>query len=330
MNQPLISIIIPVYNAEKYLRECLDTVLAQSFTDFEVLIINDGSTDSSRQICDEYAEKDKRIKVFHKENGGVSAARNLGIENAKGEWITFVDSDDKVNELFLEKFEIEKHKNLDIFIQSHINVYENNTVYSKLINDKVVISNEIGKWLEKLEIETLNIQTPWAKLFKKELITQNSIRFNEDFSNGEDHVFVLNYFKYITRLIIIPFHGYCYNRELNSLSRSLIPFTEYYKYTILSNVFRSSNIEVHHMSSNYKAFNNSTLHSNLYTCISLNFKDTKLSKKKKNDNFKSILSEITILENKFSDFKRGRRNSAIYILGRMNLPFKGFLIKQFL
>lgn len=80
---PKISVIIPVYNTENYLRECLDSILAQTFTDFEVLLINDGSTDASGKICDEYAKKDKRIKVFHKKNGGVSSARNLGFGQCK-------------------------------------------------------------------------------------------------------------------------------------------------------------------------------------------------------------------------------------------------------
>src|SRR5690606_27273688 len=95
---PKVSVIIPVYNAEKYLRECIDSVLAQTFDDFELLLINDGSTDGSGKICDEYAQKDARVKVFHKENGGVSSARNLGLDNAKGEWITFIDSDDWIGE----------------------------------------------------------------------------------------------------------------------------------------------------------------------------------------------------------------------------------------
>ena len=89
-----ISIIVPVYNAEKYLHRCVDSILAQTFTDFELLLINDGSKDNSGKICDEYAAKDPRVRVFHKENGGVSSARNMGLDNAKGEWVTFVDSDD--------------------------------------------------------------------------------------------------------------------------------------------------------------------------------------------------------------------------------------------
>lgn len=93
---PKISVIVPVYKAEKYLHRCVDSILAQTFTDFEVLLIDDGSPDRSGEICDEYAKKDSRVRVFHKENGGVSSARNLGLENAVGEWIWFVDSDDTV------------------------------------------------------------------------------------------------------------------------------------------------------------------------------------------------------------------------------------------
>ena len=93
---PKISVIVPVYNVEKYLRRCIDSILAQTFSDFELLLIDDGSKDSSGEICEEYAGKDARIRVFHRQNGGVSTARNLGIDKAKGEWIYFVDSDDVV------------------------------------------------------------------------------------------------------------------------------------------------------------------------------------------------------------------------------------------
>ena len=99
----MISVIIPVYNVEKYLRECLDSVLRQTYQDFEVLLIDDGSCDGSGQICDEYAQKDDRVSVIHKQNGGVSAARNLGLQQAKGEFIAFIDSDDVVSEVYLEK-----------------------------------------------------------------------------------------------------------------------------------------------------------------------------------------------------------------------------------
>ena len=100
---PEISIIVPVYKVEKYLRHCVDSILAQTFTDFELLLIDDGSPDNSGAICDEYAEKDNRVRVFHKENGGVSSARNLGLDNARGTYIMFCDSDDYVADNWAEK-----------------------------------------------------------------------------------------------------------------------------------------------------------------------------------------------------------------------------------
>ena len=99
---PVISIIVPVYNAEKYLHRCIDSILSQTFTDFELLLIDDGSTDSSSIICDDYLREDSRVRVFHKKNGGVSSARNMGLDNAKGKWITFVDSDDFISSNFCE------------------------------------------------------------------------------------------------------------------------------------------------------------------------------------------------------------------------------------
>ena len=94
--QTYISIIVPIYNVEKYLSRCVDSILNQTFTDFELILVDDGSTDNSGKICDEYAEKDCRIKVIHKDNWGVSSARNVGLENSVGEYIMFCDSDDFV------------------------------------------------------------------------------------------------------------------------------------------------------------------------------------------------------------------------------------------
>ena len=97
---PKVSIIVPVYKAEKYLNRCIDSILAQTFIDWELLLIDDGSPDKSGEICDEYSKKDQRIKVFHKSNGGVSSARNLGLDHVKGQWITFIDADDYIDSSF--------------------------------------------------------------------------------------------------------------------------------------------------------------------------------------------------------------------------------------
>ena len=102
----MVSVIVPIYNSEKYLKRCVDSILSQTFSDFELLLVDDGSTDGSGSICDEYSVKDSRVRVFHKENGGVSSARNLGLDNARGEWITFVDSDDYLEESFLAELSV--------------------------------------------------------------------------------------------------------------------------------------------------------------------------------------------------------------------------------
>ena len=119
-SRELISIIVPIYNTDCYLRQCLDSIINQSYKNFEVLLINDGSVDDSVMICKEFAEKDSRICYFEKENGGVSSARNLGLKNVKGNYITFVDSDDWVEENYLEVlYNALKENEVDISISAH-------------------------------------------------------------------------------------------------------------------------------------------------------------------------------------------------------------------
>ena len=98
----VLSVIVPVYNSKEHLSRCIDSILSQSFSDFELLLVDDGSKDGSGAVCDAYSEKDSRVRVFHKENGGVSSARNVGIENADGQWLTFIDSDDWIEEDFFQ------------------------------------------------------------------------------------------------------------------------------------------------------------------------------------------------------------------------------------
>ena len=101
MEQDLISVIIPVYNVEKYLKRCMDSVLKQTYSNIEIIIVDDGSTDTSGSLCDEYWKKDSRITVFHKENGGLSSARNFGLERVSGNYVCFIDSDDFIHENYI-------------------------------------------------------------------------------------------------------------------------------------------------------------------------------------------------------------------------------------
>lgn len=114
----LISIIVPVYNTEKYLKICIDSILSQTYSNFELLLIDDGSTDTSGVICDTYSKEDPRVRVLHKANGGVTSARNLGLEHAQGEWIAFVDSDDRIDKLFLQTMSENISSGVDLIVSA--------------------------------------------------------------------------------------------------------------------------------------------------------------------------------------------------------------------
>ena len=129
MSKPLLSIIVPVYNVEKYIERCIKSILNQSFTNFELILVDDGSPDNCGKICDEYKKKDSRIKVIHKKNGGLSDARNAGIERAKGEYIAFVDSDDFINKYMYEiLYKNAKKWDADISICNFKMVCENDRI----------------------------------------------------------------------------------------------------------------------------------------------------------------------------------------------------------
>ena len=182
----LISVIVPVYNVEKYLRECIDSIIRQTYKNIEIILIDDGSKDSSGQICDEYTKKDKRIKVIHQENRGVSSSRNLGIKKSNGKWITFVDSDDWLEDNFIEVlFNIAKRENADISISGY-----NRVQNSKI--EKINISTEIQEYNSyEYLIKTLNPQTGLGfchmRLIRKAVI--NNIQFDENLPVAEDALF---------------------------------------------------------------------------------------------------------------------------------------------
>ncbi|MBQ8680482.1 MAG: glycosyltransferase family 2 protein, partial [Treponema sp.] len=143
-NQPLISVIVPVYNVEKYLPQCLDSIKNQTYKNLEIILIDDGSTDSSGVICDKVALIDKRIRVFHKENGGLSDARNYGIDKAKGSWLTFIDSDDYISSNYIEYlFKLSVTHNTKIATGAHTVFYESGKkVYKGFGKDSESVQSE--------------------------------------------------------------------------------------------------------------------------------------------------------------------------------------------
>lgn len=209
MYTPKISIIVPVYKVEQYLPKCINSILAQTFQDWELILVDDGSPDNSGKICDEYALKDSRIRVFHKENGGVSSARNLGVDNAKGEWITFIDSDDYIQPGFLEGLyaPIAQGEDLDFVHGGCVNV-KNEEFVSINQSYEYYIGDDKNILLQKLR------GLPFSKLFRLENVKHWSdglpLRFDEKMKIAEDMAFTLDYALCVCRFALVPEKGYCY------------------------------------------------------------------------------------------------------------------------
>ena len=225
----MVSIIVPAYNAEKTLNKCLDSILSQTFHNWELLLIDDGSTDSSGEICDEYAAKDKRVKVFHKENGGVSSARNLGLDNAKGKWITFVDSDD---ELLQKSFDIiEKTSDCDLILGTYCNHLNNKCRLYKLKIGIYTLNNGLlNFYAQNLRHVIFNVV--WGKFFKRDLI--KNLRFDIRMRIGEDTLFMMKYLNRIKKCAFIDNVLYKYNIPME--------FTNKYKQSINDSIYCLSNI----------------------------------------------------------------------------------------
>lgn len=201
----MISIIIPVYKAEKYIHRCLDSVLNQTYIDWECILIDDGSPDKSGVICDEYASKDHRFKSIHKCNGGVSSARNLGLENACGDRITFLDADDSWERDFLS---VLASSNADVVTCSFR--YKENKKF--VLKSECFNKKEYYSEIQKLLFNGI-MGVPWGKLYNTSLIKQNNILFNSSLRLGEDTCFNWNLMSCINSIEIIEDCLYVYNGD---------------------------------------------------------------------------------------------------------------------
>lgn len=205
---PQISVIVPVYNAERYLHRCVDSILAQTYTDFELILVDDGSKDSSGLICDEYAANDSRVRVFHKPNGGVSSARNLGLDNARGEWVNFIDSDDYVLSSYLGGL----YDNCiceSCMVMGYATLWENGSFRKENYKSRRCSTTDLSLAFIKNDLDRRT--SPWGKLFNRKIIDSVLLRFNECLSLGEDAHFVFSYLRYVSEINIISNADYVYN-----------------------------------------------------------------------------------------------------------------------
>lgn len=216
MNEVFLSIIVPVYNCEPYVARCIESVLKLNYSDWELLLINDGSTDKSESVCRDYAQRDSRISVFSKSNGGPSSARNLGLEKAKGEWVVFVDSDDWVDCNLMDVL-IEGNGN-DLIYFGYKEILEN-----KILNHQIADSSykvpDIDYELNALfESKDLFFGFTVNKFFKRKIIKFYDLRFDESLYIKEDEEFTLRYCNKIASLFISDKTPYNYRILNTSLS----------------------------------------------------------------------------------------------------------------
>ena len=228
---PAISIIVPIYKGEKVLPKCVESVLAQTFSDWELLLIDDGSPDGSGALCDGYAAQDSRIRVFHKPNGGVSSARNLGMDEARGENILFVDADDWIApEMCKVLWEAREAAGADTAGCAHWNVLPDGQkwreagampagVYGREAFRKGIVDRLLGQRLGKPE-EVLN-GFIWRFLFSRTLLTEHRLRFSGAYL--EDELFLMEYFCLAGKLAMVDEPLYFYQHNPASVTRNYLP-----------------------------------------------------------------------------------------------------------
>ena len=209
----MVSIIVPVYNTEQFLPQCIESIINQTYDDIEIILIDDGSNDKSGIICDEYAANDKRIKTIHNINCGVSAARNIGLDNAKGKYITFIDSDDYVEKNYIETlFNAIETNNAELAICG----------IKEITDETLKIRKPRGRYTGVLKddyyamIDFLCLIG--AKIYLKKILDINKIRFIDEIKYAEDELFNLMYYQYVKMYMFIDKPLYVYKRRKQSLS----------------------------------------------------------------------------------------------------------------
>ncbi len=206
----MISVVVPVYNSSQYLERCVDSILNQSYGDFELLLIDDGSTDDSGTICDKYSLLDKRVKAFHQTNKGVSAARNHGLHASNGEWITFIDSDDYIKPDYLANFNPSSLTKSDLVIQGIISTNQSGDIINRLEYPEINIDLHLGGKIKIDKYQLFQNRGPYAKLYNRRIIHDNGLHFEEDISIAEDGIFFYSYLLYVHRLVVTSYAGYYY------------------------------------------------------------------------------------------------------------------------
>lgn len=221
-NYPLISIIVPIYNVEKYLRKCLDSVILQTYSNWEMILVDDGSPDGCPTICDEYAERDKRVTVLHCQNGGLSRARNRALDcPLKGEYVFFLDSDDYLSSTCIEDL-VNASKDGHLAMTGYILEWESNHTFTTPDQAEGVYPDLHSYLLDFHRLFATKFNFAWGKLYRRDIIEIHHLRFVEELRLAEDVLFNLQYYKYCDKgIIAIESKGYYYRQSDGSTQSKL-------------------------------------------------------------------------------------------------------------
>lgn len=331
MDNPKVSVVIPIYNVEKYLDRCISSVVNQTYENIEIILVDDGSPDNCPAICNDWAKKDNRIKVIHKQNAGLGMARNTGIDHATGDYIFFFDSDDYVDERIVEKCVDSAVKtNADTVVYGRKDLFEDGTVIEKRINSKK--SFYCGNEIKNIILPGMFTYdfgfgvSAWGKMFSLDIIRNNELRFkSEKEIISEDAYFTLEYFSNVSGLFLISEGLYYYFKRNNSLSRSFKKDRQQ-----MNNIFLLKSIELinkqklpntvlTHLTVRYHLFTLSALKQIYSSDLPLKQKKSEIYKILKDNVLRSTLkNDVIVLEDTFVrlffSLLKNRLNSFCYFL----------------
>lgn len=323
MDSPIISVIIPVYNAEKTIVRCIDSVLEQSYQDFEILLIDDGSTDGGGEICKTYAEKDNRIRYIKKENGGVSTARNRGIDEAQGKYVTFIDSDDWFESVTLERLVTTAEENNADMVIPRTRMYFckpdgsfDKYVYNDDDFNLIVTKNEVYDSFEKIRVSAAFYST-CGRLYRKAFLSNINLKFDTSVKVLEDFCFNLACLQEVN--IFVHVSDVLYNFYVRSMEG--YAFKRGYRDYIISNE------KVYLALSSFNGKFGHRLHQGQYDflmaywVLALNaIMETEKHRKTANKNIQTIVEKVTE-ENIYEHCIKGKIDKQYHILFQHKNPF---------
>lgn len=328
---------MPVYNSERYLNKAITSIIEQTYLNWELIIVNDGSVDDSKKICDEYSRQDKRIKVIHQKNRGVSASRNKALENASGDYICFVDSDDWVNKFWLEKTNksILNNPNIDLIVNGWVEEYSNFSKKQTIIaNDCKMSNSDFKEYYVKMYNANKFPGFCCNKVYKKSVLAD--LRFREDFNIVEDEIYNYEVYKSSKEILLISDTFYHYRRNTEISLTKVAKFRRekniYYNakqfYEIINKFYKDWNVEENKYTYDIKR----KYISSIYDClvnISIFEEDYKNKFKYINEivndeYFQDILSAWEYIENKNKVLK------VTYYIGRFKNKYIAYIIIKFI